>query len=122
MCLAGMQKVSSCTRHEAATAATDLCLLTPLNWEEQVASPVEVRTRRRRLVLVLEPVTGRRAQDIASVSLPLSAASASSPALAIAQACKAEAAQTVLTKLDHVRINKDSVSLPRDATSAWRCT
>ena len=89
MCLAEVQKVSSCTRHEAATAAADLCLLTPLNWEEQVASPVEVRTRRRRLVLPLEPVTGRRAHDIASVSLPLSAASASSPTLAVAQTCKA---------------------------------
>ncbi len=89
MYLAGMQNVSSCTRHEALTAAADLCLLTPLNWEEQVASPVEVRTRRRRLVLALDPVTGRRAHDMASVSLPLSAASASSPALAVAHTCKA---------------------------------
>ncbi len=89
MYLAGMQTVSSCTRHEAATAAADLCLLTPLNWEEQVASPVEVRTRRRLLVLALDPVTGLRAHDIASVSLPLSAASASSPTLAVAQTCKA---------------------------------
>ena len=108
MCLAGVQKVSSCTRHAAAIAAADLCLLTPLNWEEQVASPVEVRTRRRRLVLALDPVTGRRAHDIASVSLPLSAASASSSTVMVA---RHEAAQTFLTKLDHVRMNKASCDI-----------
>lgn len=60
-------------------AGSDLCLLTPRNWLEQLASPVEVRTRRRRRVLALDPGVGRLAQDMASVSLPLSAAPASSP-------------------------------------------
>lgn len=54
-----------------------LCLLTPLNWEEQWASPVMERTLRLRRVLLLPPATGRRAQDTASVSLPLSASSTS---------------------------------------------
>ncbi len=60
-----------------AAGRTDLCLLTPRNWEEQVASPVLVRTRRRLLVLALDPPVGLLAQDMASVSLPLSAASGS---------------------------------------------
>ena len=40
----------------------NLCLLTPLNWEEQVASPLLARTRRLRRVQLLPPATGRLAQ------------------------------------------------------------
>ena len=58
-----------------------LCLLTPLNWEEQLASPVMERTLRLRRVLLLPPAVGRRAHDTASVSLPLSASSSTSSAL-----------------------------------------
>lgn len=54
-----------------------LCLLTPLNWEEQLASPVMDRTLRLRRLLFLPPAVARRAQDTASVSLPLSASSTS---------------------------------------------
>lgn len=78
-----MEKVSASSIHHLRNRTAYLCLLTPLNCEEHVVSPVGKRGLRRLLVALCEaevgpPLDGRLLHISPSVSLQLSSSTGSS--------------------------------------------